>query len=169
MTTKNKFKDKMGRWITLGLFLERGYKPTAMYTTQDEDREYKGKMYPSLKLKFIEMYQEDPTEMLFATTCLGGWQHWKKIKANQELYSMYEEWREEAEIVVRSVGVRSAMEMAVSGKSFAAAKWLAEAGYDKRGAGRPSKADVARETRIASRVKDELDEDYLRLLGGDGE
>lgn len=169
MTTKKEFKDKMQRWITLGLFLERGYKPTAMYTTRDEDREYKGEIYPSIKRLFIECYKEDPTEMLFATSYLGGWQHWKKIKANQELFSMYEEWKEEAEIAVRALGVKSAMEMAVGGKSFAAAKWLAEAGYDKRGAGRPSKADVARETRIASRVKDELDEDYLRLLGGDGE
>ena len=90
----------------------------------------------------------------------------KKIKANQELYAMYEEWKEEAEIQVRSIGVRSAMEMARDGKSFAAAKWLAEAGYDKRGAGRPSKEEIVRETRIASRVKDELEEDYERLLGG---
>lgn len=161
-----RFKDKMGRWQTVGLFLEKGYKPSAIFTIQDEDREYKGEKYPSIKRMFIECYKEDPTEMKFARECLGGWQHWKKIKANQELYCMYEEWKEEAEIYVRSIGVRSAMEMAMDCKSFAAAKWLAEAGYDKRGAGRPSKEEVVRETRIASRVRDELEDDYERLLGG---
>ncbi|ADX87703.1 conserved hypothetical protein [Vibrio phage ICP2] len=163
---RKEFKDSMGRWITQGLFLEKGYKPSSIYTIQDEDRMYKGEKYLSIKRLFIEKYIEDPTEMKFARECLGGWQHWKKIKANQELYAMYEEWKEEAEIQVRSIGVRSAMEMARDGKSFAAAKWLAEAGYDKRGAGRPSKEEIVRETRIASRVKDELEEDYERLLGG---
>lgn len=165
----SKFKDKMGRWITQGLLLEKGYKATSLFTCQDDEREYKGRKYPSIKKLFIESYQLDPTEMTFATTVLGGWQHWKKMKANQEIYALYEEWKEEAEIKVRALGVRSAMDMAMSGKSFAAAKWLAESGYDKRGAGRPSKDEIIRETRIAAGVKDELEDDYERLLGGTSE
>lgn len=162
----SKFKDRMGKWITQGLILELGYKPTAVYTRQDDDIEYKGKRYPSLKRLFIEAYMEDPTEYKFATTYLGGWQHWKRMKTNKGINELYEEWKEEAEIKIRAVGVRSAIDMAMDGKSFAAAKWLAEAGYDKRLAGRPTKQDVVRATRIEAGIKDEVGDDWERLLGG---
>jgi hypothetical protein len=161
-----KFKDRMGKWITQGLILELGYKPTAIYTRQDDNVEYKGKTYPSLKKLFIESYMIDPTEYQFATKYLGGWQHWKRMKNNKQIRDLYEEWQEEAEIKVRALGVRSAIDMALDGKSFAAAKWLAEAGYDKRGAGRPSKQEVVRATRIEAGIKDELDDDWERILGG---
>lgn len=109
---------------------------------------------------------EDPTEYKFASTYLGGWQHWKRMKNNKGINELYEEWKEEAEIKIRALGVRSAIDMALDGKSFAAAKWLAEAGYEKRGAGRPTKQDVVRATRIEAGIKDEVGDDWERLLGG---
>lgn len=160
------FKDRMGKWITQGLILELGYKSSAVYTRQDEGVEYKGKKYPSIKKLFIESYMLDPTEYHFATTHLGGWQHWKRMKANKVIRELYEEWHEEAEIKVRAIGVRSAIDLAITGKSFAASKWLAEAGYDKRLAGRPTKQQIAQATRIEAGIRDELESDWERILGG---
>ncbi|MFM0827351.1 hypothetical protein, partial [Klebsiella oxytoca] len=58
---KKLLKDTMGRPLTQGLFLEIGYNTEyAVYTLEDEDKEYKGKTYPALKKLYLAC--EDPTE-----------------------------------------------------------------------------------------------------------
>lgn len=154
--------DTMGRPLTQSLFLECGYNVQyAVFTFNDEDKTYNGKIYPSLKKLFLEC--EDPTEYKFARKYLLGWNHWKRLNENKMLKDEFEQWREELEIAIRADAVMSIRDMTAEGTNFQAAKWLADRGWDKRGAGRPSKSELDREKRIQSRIGDELMDDINRM------
>lgn len=161
MTDKSKFKDKMGRYITQGLFIDHRYDDTyAVYTLEDEDKEYKGKVYPSLKRLYLEM--EDPTEYNFANKYLYGWEHWNVLKNNKELYKEIELWEEELEIKMRAKGVMAMIEM-TKGSNFNAAKWVADGQWHiKRG--RPSKEEKERERKVRERAMEEAQADSARVL-----
>jgi len=155
----------MGRPLTQGLFLEIGYNTQyAVFTLDDDDKEYKGVTYPSMKKLYLAC--EDPTEYQFAKKYLLGWRHWKRLLENTVLRVHFDEWREELEVAMRSEAVLSIVDMTTSDQgNFQAAKWLADRGWDKRGAGRPSKAEIDREKRIESRIGEELGADILRMQG----
>jgi len=159
---KAKLRDGRGRPLTQSLFLEVGYNTEfAVYTQKDEDYEYKGKVYPSLKRLYLE--HEDPTEYDFACTYLLGWEQWQRICANKVFTKMVEKWRVELELKIRSQAVRDIIDQAQSEKGFQAAKWLADRGWDKRAAGRPTKEDVERETKIQADIAEEYEADVVRL------
>lgn len=163
---KNKLKDGQGRPLTQSLFLEVGYTDYAVYTIdQDEDYEYKGRVYPSLKRLYLEC--GDPTEYEFANKHLLGWKHWQRLKANKVLNKRFSQWEEELEVKLRSEGIKNAIEHAKTG-TFQAAKWLADRGWDKRGAGRPSNEEVEKETRIQEKIADEYADDVAYLFGKEG-
>lgn len=160
---KGKLKDSRGRPLTQGLFLEVGYNTEfAVYTQKDEDFEYEGKVYPSLKK--IYLAHEDPTEYDFACTYLLGWNQWQRICRNKVFSKMIDEWREELELKLRSQAVMAIRDLSEGEKGFQAAKWLADRGWDKRPAGRPSKADVDRETAMQSKIDQEYSADIVRLV-----
>jgi hypothetical protein len=167
MTTKidkSKLKDSMGRPLTQSLFIEIGYETDkAMYTLKEEDFTYEknGVTYPSLKRLYLEM--EDLVEYDFANTYLLGWQHWQRMNSNVVLSKHFEEWREELEISVRSQAVRDIIQMSADEKGFQAAKWLADRGWDKRAAGRPSKQEKLKEERQKKRMEDEFSADIKRM------
>lgn len=158
---KEKMLDTMGRPLTQSLFLELGYNEAALYTLKDNDFEYKGVVLPSIKRLYLEC--GDPTEYEFATTYLLGWNHWQRISENKAIKRYIDEWKIELEVKLRSAGVKNAIAQAASG-SFQASKWIADRGWDTRGAGRPSKADVERETRIQAGIADEFSADILRMI-----
>lgn len=159
---KDKLKDTMGRPLTQGLFLEIGYNTDyAVFTLEDNDKTYKGKVYPSLKKLYLA--SEDPTEYRFAKEHLINWAHWKRLNANKMLKDHFDEWREELEVMLRSEGIASILEMTADGENFQASKWIADRGWEKRGAGRPSKQEVDRESRIQSRISEELTADIERM------
>lgn len=161
---KSRLKDAQGRPLTQSLFLEIGYEEDkAIYTLKDEDHEYKGNTYYSLKKLFLEM--EDPTEYLFANTYLLGWQHWQRLNKNRALTKHFEEWREELELSLRAQGIRAIIEQSAEEKAFQQANWLAEGKWNKRGAGRPSKNEKIKEERIQARLEEEFAGDVVRLLG----
>lgn len=161
---KNRLKDSTGRPLTQSLFLEIGYDTEkAIYTLKDEDHEYKGHTYYSLKQLYLEM--EDPTEYEFANTYLLGWQHWKRLKANKLLSKHFEEWEEELELRLRAQGIRAAIDQAADDKGFQAAKWLADKGWQKNSVGRPSKHEKLREERMQAKLDDEFSADVIRLTG----
>lgn len=162
MVDKAELKDVTGRPLTQSLFLEHNYSDYAQFTLNDEDKTYKGRVYPSLKKLFLEM--ADPTEYQFAKKHLLGWKHWKRLNENKALRPEFDEWREELEIMLRSEGILAIAEMT---DNFQAQKFLAEKGWEKRGAGRPpkSKEDSQNvEDRIAEELKDTLVrmDDYKR-------
>lgn len=159
---KTKLKDSMGRPLTQGLFLEIGYNTDfAVYSLDDFDKEYKGGVYPSLKRLFIEA--EDVSEYNFSREHLLGWQHWQRLNANKMLREHFDKWREELSLAIRSEAIRSIMDQALEGTNFQAAKWLAEGGWDKRKAGRPSKAELEKEAAIHNRIQEEFKDDFDRL------
>lgn len=155
--------DSQGKPLTQGLFLEINYDENyAVYTLKEKDHEYNGKVYKSLKRLYIEC--EDPTEYIFATKYLLGWQHWKRICRNKLLLTHIQEWREELEIKLRAQGVRAMIDMSASESgSFQAAKYLADKGWDKREAGRPSKSELERRAKIEAVVSNEYSGDIARL------
>ncbi len=159
---KTKLRDSRGRPLTQSLFLEVGYNTEfAVYTQKDEDYEYKGKVYPSLKRLYLE--HEDPTEYDFACTYLLGWEQWQRICANKVFTKMVERWREELELKIRAQAVRDIMNTSATEKGFQASKWLADRGWDKRAAGRPSKEDVDRERNMQANIADEYANEVTRL------
>lgn len=155
------FKDSRGRPLTQGLFLEIGYNTEfAVYTLKDEDFEYGGKVYPSLKRLYLEM--ADPIEYNFSNTHLSGWNQWQRIANNKVIGKHVEEWRRELELKLRSEAVSEIISHSKTEKGFQAAKWLADRGYNKK-AGRPSKEDVDAEKEYMARISQEFDADILRI------
>lgn len=162
MIDKSKLLDTMGRPLTQSLFLEIGYNTQyAIFTLNDEDKEYEGKTYISLKKLYLNA--EDPTEYQFAKKYLLNWQHWQRLNDNRVLRPYFDEWREELEVALRSDAVQAIRDMTADGQNFQAAKWLADRGWDKRGAGRPSKQEIERDNRIKDRIGDEIEADILRM------
>lgn len=159
---KSKLIDVMGRMLTQGLFLEINYDDFAIYTLKDYHHTKDGKFYPSLKVLYLEM--EDPTEYEFANKYLLGWPQWKRICENKVLLRYIVEWREELELKMKAKAVREMQALVNSEQgSFQAAKYLAEKGWDKRQAGRPSKAEIAKKIAIDQHVSDEFAGDVKRL------
>lgn len=160
---KSRLVDVKGRPLTQSLFLEVNYDPeVAVYTMKGYDHEYEGKIFPSLKRLYLEM--EDPVEYEFAYTYLLDWKHWLRICDNKLFKKEVEEWREELELKIRGMGTKSILDAALSEDgSFQAAKWLADKGWDKRKAGRPSKEEVAREKKMQARLQDEYAADIVRM------
>lgn len=162
MIEKSRFLDVMGRPLTQSLFLELGYSENAVYTLKEYDYPYKGKHYPSLKRLFL--LEEDPTEYTFAEKHLLGWQHWKRLCENKAIAKHIEEWREELELKIRSQAVRDMMNMCASESgNYSAAKFLADRGWEKRAAGRPSKAEKDKHLRIEEKIEKEFAADVKRL------
>ena len=124
--------------------------------------DYVWNTYPYLKRLYLE--HEDPVEYDFACTHMLGWQHWQRIVRNKILSKHIEEWREELELKIRSQNVREIQDLATGEKGFQAAKWLADKGWDKRAAGRPSNADIERETKVQAKINEEYNADVVRLI-----
>lgn len=158
---KEQFLDMDGKPMTQSLFLELGYTDKSIYTLKEFDYEYKGHIYPSIKQLYLN--SDDPTEYKFANECFLSWKHWMRICENKVIRKYVDEWREELEIKLRSRAIRQAMESAEQG-SFQSAKWLADRGWNSKGAGRPSKEDINKEKAIQARIADEYEQDVIRLV-----
>ena len=165
MTDRPKFKGGQGVWLTHSLFLETSNydKALAVYTLKDEDHEYKGKVYPSLKRLYLEV--GDPTEYSFAQQHLGGWEHWQRILNHKLIVKDHiSKWREELEMRFRSEAVRGMVDAATGMKpSFQAIKWLADAGWDvnKISGNRKQKED--RKLASVTSIREEYSDDIERM------
>lgn len=158
---KSIFKDSKGHYITQGLFIDFRYDETfAIYTLEDEDKEYKGNLYPSLKRLYLEM--GDVTEYNFANEYLYGWEHWQRLAANKQLSAEIEKWREELEIKIRAQGVHALLNM-TKGNNFNAAKWVADGSWNQK-RGRPSKEEKERERKLRERALEEAEEESARII-----
>jgi len=160
---KSQMLDTSGRPITQSMFLEVGYSEAAIYTFKDNDHVYEGKTYPSLKRLYL--LEEDPTEYDFANKYLLGWRHWNRLCENKLIRKEIDEWRIELEMKLRSRAVKEMIRSAEKG-GVQASKWLADRGWEQRGAGRPSKADIASEKALMARVDNEYSSDIIRLHKG---
>jgi hypothetical protein len=156
-TSMPEFKDSMGRYRTLSLFYETNTSTEEpVFTLKPVDT----KGYISMKRLYLEY--SDPTEYSFAVAVLGSWEHWQRL-SNCDWFQKYlEEWRSELEIKLRSEATREMYEQAMKGNRDAA-KWIADRGWDKRKAGRPTKEEVESERIKAARISDGLTEDAARI------
>lgn len=156
---KSKFKDDRGSYITQSLFIEFNYDvEKAVYTWSDTDKEYKGRVYPSLRRLYLE--ERDPTEYIFATKYLWGWEHWQRMLNNKLLFEQIKEWREELEVKLRAEAIRNIV--IGSNSSFNAAKYVAKGEWDSK-PGRPTKEKQAAEKAIRQRVADAVADDASRI------
>jgi hypothetical protein len=156
-------KDATGKWLTLAIFWEERhavYEPS--YTLKGYDLEKDGVVYPSLKNIFMDY--SDPTEYSFAVEMLGGWDHWQALNKSYALAPIFQGWREELEVKLRCEALKAMRRAALEegSKGVSAAKYLAEKGWEKT-RGRPSKDELAREERVRSDIKSELDADAERV------
>ena len=159
---KEAMKHSMGRMLTQGLFLEFGYNTDhAQFTIDDEDKEYEGQTYISLKKRYIEF--GDLAEYDFANKYLLGWKHWMKMCNNAQIREHIDQWREELELSIRSEALRAIIDQAAVKDSFQAAKFLVDRGWDKRAAGRPTKEEVERRVDRDAKFLAEFDTDVAVL------
>ena len=157
-------KNLTGSPLTESLFLEIGYSDKAIYTLKEEDYEYNGKIYPSIKLLYLaEVLSPDEGEYEFANKYFLNWRHWERICRNKVLRSHIEEWREELEVKLRAEGLKEIITHAKGG-NYQAAKWLAEGVFSKRKAGRPTKDEKARKLAQDSRIAEEWADDIARVM-----
>ena len=156
------FKDSVGRWRTKSLFYEANdYQiDGAIFTLNEEDKTIKGKTLISLRKRFVE--SDDPTGYIVANEYLGGYTHWEAICKAASLRDEVEKWKEELEVKLRSIGLANAIKSAKSG-NFNAAKFLAEKGWEKRIAGRPTQAEVTKIAKQEARLHNEFEDDLKRM------
>lgn len=155
------FKDVIGRWRTKSLFYEANdYQiENAIFTLGDEDTTVKGKGLISLRKRFVE--SNDPTGYLISQEFLGGYSHWDAI-CKSSLRTEIEKWQDELEVKLRSIGLLNAINSAMSG-NFNASKFLAEKGWSKRVAGRPSNEEVERAVKQEAKLTSAFEDDLKRL------
>lgn len=164
---ENKWKTDKGVWITLGLFYELSgqNKERAIYTIYDEDRTVEDVTYLSLKKKYLEMEHVPGYEYDFANMYLGGWNHWLRLqKASKQLINLIQEWKDELEIKLRARSARAIINTSFdeSPTAFHANKWINDKGW-MPSKGRPKKADIQREAKIAAGVEAEISSDLERI------
>lgn len=162
----SEFKDTMGRWLTQALFWEYRHKNyQALFTFKDDDFVHDGVLFKSLKKLYLQI--EDPTEYLFATTVLGGWEHWQKMCGTKLIFPHIQKWRDELDIKLKAKALRAVLSIAESPENkgqLSAAKYMAEKGWESK-RGRPTKEELVRRQKIDAKVTDEIEEDYVRILG----
>ena len=164
----NDFKDSLGRYRTSSLFYEYTQKGlTPLWTVQDQTRVVGDVTYPSLKVLYMDMDHIPYSEYEFAEIHFGSWDHWDRLSndSNKNLVSLFASWREEMEVKLRASALKQIIKEGKSGEgasSLAAAKYIAEKGYEKK-AGRPTKAAIAKETKVQSGIAQSLLEDAARI------
>jgi hypothetical protein len=166
MTQSPTFKNSIGGYLLKGLFFEEtgSDKSSVSYTLKETDHEG----FPSLYRLYMET--NDPTEYLFATAHLSGWEHWQRLTKCSWFKPYVESWRKELETKFRALALQRISDLAdgKSKDSFAANKFLVSAGWkdapEKRRAGTPSKDEVRQETLRQVDIQKTLLDDYERIM-----
>jgi hypothetical protein len=163
--TKPPYKDSGGRWFTLSLFHEM-VRDTPIETrvaepifTLYEDR-------PGLisaRKTFVEI--GDPTGYKWAIQYLGDYNHWIRLMKLDWFREAYEEWIHELNQKLKAEAVARIREIAAgdTSQAISAAKFIAEEGWDKRKAGRPSKSERSAAIKAEVKAITQEDEDLKRI------
>ena len=168
-----KFKNFMGTHLLKPLFYEQ-IKEAAdaylcLYTMKDYDHtilvDGEERVLPSIKRLFVEM--EDITEYHFANEYFDNYQHWKKVRSTTWFQPLYEEMKEELTLKLQARALKKIRDLEDHpDKGWMVNKYLLEEGYkDKKDTrGRPSKARIKEEADKLFKDKDDINEDYERLV-----
>ena len=161
------YKDTMGRYRTQSLFWEmRDSSMDPIWSTKDYDLVKGDKTYKSLKNIYMSYTHVPGFEYDFAMDLFGSWDHWLKLcnDTTPAIKDMIKGWRDELDVRIKAKGIKSIILHSLDDdpKGLQAAKYLVEKGYESK-RGRPSKAEVERETKIQAGVNKELKDDMERI------
>ena len=158
------FKNASGAHYLQALFFETALeqnKDYVLYTLKQQD--HRG--YPSIHRLFVEM--NDPTEYNFAKEYFASWTHWKMIKDCTWFKPYYDAMKEELEVSIRAKALADLRASAEDPKNTVQVnKYLLDKGWvDKTDTrGRPSKDTIKREADKLFKDKQELEEDFSRII-----
>jgi hypothetical protein len=162
---RSQMKASTGRFKTLSLFWEtRREGNVPLFTLKSYDHTVDGVTYPSLKKLYFEFDHVPGYEYEFATTVLGGWDQWMYLTQDSTIKDTFRGWREEYEIMLKANAIKQLIMSSKvdDAKGNVAARYLADKAYEVK-RGRPSKAEVEREKKIAAGVNETLAADMERL------
>lgn len=131
--------DSLGRRLTTGLFEELADPATATK--------------PVFKLaEWRKRYVEiaDPTDYKAAMELIGDWEHWTILVSNPVFKSHLEEWRKEVVVKLKSEAITELRKRAKTENGTAAAKYLADRGYEPKSAKGTAKPKKQEEDRLSS-------------------
>jgi hypothetical protein len=117
------------------------------------------------------METDDPTEYLFATQYLDGWDHWETLCECTWFKPYVARWRRELEIKHRALALRNIKASASNpdSKDFHQAnKFLVSSGWQEPSQtkrGRPSKTEISKAAREMADERKSIDEDFERISG----
>ena len=158
-------KDEKGKWRTYSLFWEyRIDNHPYHWTLLDSDREFEGKVIPSLKKIYLDYNHVPGFEYDFAMEVLGSWAHWEKLCVSgvkQHVAS----WKEELEVKIKANSIKSIIQASIEGEGASklqAAKYLDGKGYAPT-RGRPSKEEKAGRLIQDNAVNNEIADDLERV------
>ena len=162
--------DVMGRFRTTSLFWEwRGNNDKAdkyppLFTTKPVDHTVNGITYRSLKAVYFSYDHVPELEYEFAMDVFGSWDHWVYLSTKSQLKHDISNWRLELEIRIKAEAMRTMLLQAKdTEKGLSAARMIIGDEHKGSKRGRPSKEEVARNTKIAAGVRDTLQDDMERL------
>jgi hypothetical protein len=162
--------------ITRGLFYEMAPdKSAVLYSLTDIDKDLgDGRVAKSLKKLYLKM--GDITEYDFAHKYFYNWQHWQEVANASWMKKIVAKWREELEVLIQADALKMIQAEAIANTkySYAANRYLADKGWKvtadqkvekkaSRGAGRPSKAQVAEEANRMAMEAHSVEDDLKRL------
>lgn len=166
---KSKFLTPKGNVLTQSLFLELGYHKAALYSlTSEEDKEYKGKIYPSLKRIYMEYAYPGGLrgEYDFALHAFYSWKQWLRVAANGLIKDTIDEWRLEREFKAQSESMRILIDEVDMGGTAAVStsKYLLDRGYIEKGKkGRPTKEEKENRIKRAAAIDGKYAGDLERM------
>lgn len=124
------------------------------------------------KVSVRQMYMDaaDLSDYEFAMELVGAWEHWEVIRDSSWFKPYHERYRAELEAKIRSQAINRYAQAAKAGDP-GALKWFADKAWnkgsdEKRGKGRPSKAE--KERKLTEMVQSDRDaEAAIRRMNGE--
>lgn len=115
--------------------------------------------------RYVEL--EDLTGYKPALELVGSWKEWERmVNMSSQLSSLIDEWNEEIKIKIKSRAIEKVTSLIDREDSvgLSAAKWISEEGWDKRKAGRPTKAQIESEKKKLAKEANETSEEFGRIM-----
>jgi len=167
--SKHSMKDVNNNFLTVSLFWEKRsaegekkYPP--LFTIKDKEHIVKGKEYVSLKRIYMSYDHVPGMEYEFAMDVFGDWLQWKNIADVSALREVVQEWRDEVDMRIKAAAMKTLLQQSRDvEKGLAASRAILAGEHKGSKRGRPSKAEVERERKIASGMRETLEEDMARL------
>lgn len=168
-------RTPLNRKILRGLFIETyaaskeegedGYRVQPIFTLKEWNVEKDGKTYYSLKNIYFSYNHIPGYEYEFAKDVFNSWEHWNMLaNCSGTVREHIEQWKEELTIKLQAQAFQALAKTAIyeGSKGTPAAKFLADRGWEQK-RGRPSKEEIAKNSKIEAGVRESLEEDMARL------